>query len=57
MGERSELKVEAVPGFGFLPEKVVTATDLLFQVELWMLPGWIRFSTLLTIKLQGAQRY
>ena len=51
------MKVEAVPGFGFLPEKVVTATDLLFQVELWMLPGWIRFSTLLTIKLQGAQRY
>ena len=34
MGGRSELKVEAVPGFGFLPQKVVAATDLLFQVEL-----------------------
>ena len=44
------MKVEAVPGFGFLPQKVVADTDLLFQVELWI-------STLLTIKLQGAQRY
>ena len=34
MGGRSELKVEAVPGFGFLPQKVVAATDLLFKVEL-----------------------
>ena len=30
----SDLELRAVPGFGFLPEKVVVAADLLFQVNL-----------------------
>ena len=36
MGGRSE--VQAVPGFGFLPEKVVATTDRLFQVR--RIIGW-----------------
>ena len=34
MGDRADLELRAVPGFGFLPENLVAATDLLFQVEL-----------------------
>ena len=34
MGSSSDLELQAVPGFGFLPQGVVAATDLLFKVFL-----------------------
>ena len=34
MGGGRDLELQAVPGFGFLPQKLVAVTDLLFQVKL-----------------------
>ena len=34
MGSSSDLELQAVPGFGFLPQGLVAATDPIFQVFL-----------------------